>query len=90
MIQFLLYDEQQPKVGLAIPLVEESYAWGGSAWPGGSPGETSGGRLLVMWLGIYTFMGSRIGRAGTPMNAAASPSPLRCFCKAILLPSIVS
>jgi hypothetical protein len=29
-------------------------------------------------LGIYTFMGRRIGRAGRAMNAAASPSPLRC------------
>jgi len=51
---------------------------GGSAWPGGSPGGTSTGRLLVMWLGIYTFMGNRIGRAGRAMNAGgiAKPFPL--------------
>jgi hypothetical protein len=31
-----------------------------------------------MWLGIYTFMGRRIGQAGRAINAAASPSLFRC------------
>ena len=64
--------------GLAIPRADETCALGGSAWLGSSPGATSSGRLLVMWLGIYTFMGRRIGQAGLAMNATASPSPLRC------------
>jgi hypothetical protein len=50
--------------GLAIPRAEGTCALGGSTWPSGSPGGTSSGQLLVMWLGIYTFMGRRIGRAG--------------------------
>ena len=60
-------------IDLAIPRADETCALGGSAWPGGSPGVTSSGRHLVMWLGIYTFMGRRIGRAGLARNAAASP-----------------
>jgi len=64
-------------LGLAIPRAERSCALGGSAWPGSSRGVTRSVRLLVMWLGIYTFMGRRIGRAGRAMNAAASASPFR-------------
>jgi hypothetical protein len=63
--------------GLAIPRADETSALGGNEWPGSSPSETSSGRLLVMWLGIYTFMGRRLGRAGRAMNAPASPSPFR-------------
>lgn len=62
-------------VGLAIPRAEGTCALGGSTWLVSSPGVTSSGRLLVIWLGIYTFMGRRIGRAGRAMNSAASPSP---------------
>jgi hypothetical protein len=58
----------QATLGLAIPRADGTCALGGSAWPGGSPGVTSSGRHLVMWLGIYTFMGSRFGRAGRAMN----------------------
>jgi hypothetical protein len=77
---------------LAIPRADESCALGGSAWPVGSPGETSSGRLLVIWLGIYTFMGSRFGRAGRSMNTAASPSPLRwwlAYCDNTFIDKIV-
>jgi acetylornithine deacetylase/succinyl-diaminopimelate desuccinylase-like protein len=66
-----------PTNGLAIPRADGTCALGGSAWLSSSPGRPSSNRLLVMWLGIYTFMGRRIGRAGRAMNAAASPSPLR-------------
>jgi hypothetical protein len=62
---------------LAIPRADETSALGGSKLPSSSSGETSNGRLLVKRLGIYTFMGRRMGRAGRAMNAAASPSPLR-------------
>jgi hypothetical protein len=39
--------------------------------------RTGSSRHLAMWLGIYTFMGRRIGQARRAMNAAASPSLLR-------------
>jgi len=48
---------------------------GGSAWPGGSPGLTSSNQLLVMWLGIYTFIGRRFGWAGRAMNAGGIAKP---------------
>jgi hypothetical protein len=50
-------------MGLAIPRADGTCALGGSTLPGGSPGVTSSNRLLVMWLGINTFMGRRFGRA---------------------------
>jgi hypothetical protein len=58
---------------------------GGSAWLGGSPGETSSNQLLVMRLGIYTFMGRRIGRAGRAMNAGGIAKPFTL--QAILRPT---
>jgi hypothetical protein len=68
---------RQATGGLAIPRAEGTCALGGSTWSGGSPGLTSSNRLLVMWLGIYTFMGRRLGRADELWMPAASPSPLR-------------
>lgn len=50
-------------LGLAIPRADGTCVLGGSALPGCSPSETSSVRPLVMWLGIYTFMGRRLGRA---------------------------
>jgi hypothetical protein len=52
---------------------------GSSALPGSGAGETSSSLLLVIWLGINTFRGRRIGHAGRAMNTAASPSPKRCL-----------
>jgi hypothetical protein len=57
---------------VAIPRTDGTCALGGSAWPGGSPNLTNSGRHLVIWLGNYTFLDSRIGRSGRKMNAAAS------------------
>jgi len=46
-------------MGFGNTVAVESSVLGGSAWPGSGPGATSSGRLLVMWLSIYTFMGGR-------------------------------
>jgi hypothetical protein len=60
---------------LAIPGADGTCVLAGCAWPGGSPGVTSSGRLLVMWLGIYTFTARMFGRAGRAMNAGGIAKP---------------
>jgi len=62
-------------IGFGYTAAEAICALGGGAWPGSSPGATSSGRHLVMWLGIYTFKGRRFGRAGRAMNASGIAKP---------------